>query len=1290
MSNSTVRPAPPDQSQRNRALDPARTSLVQAPAGSGKTDLLTRRFLRLLAEVDSPSQIVAITFTRVAAAEMRHRILAELEKAVEMEPPSPESDPFSMDSLARRALARSRALNWNLTDLPAQLRISTIDSFCRELALQRPLVSGLGGSLDTTEQSGDLYRRAARRTLQQIDGPDHRLSDAIATLLAWRDNNWQEIESLLVEMLASRDRWMQGFLLESDPDWDALRARLERPFANAARASLIQLSQLLDQVPHARQEALELARFACTESAGALHRELAELADFPIPPFADAEALEEARQACECLAALLLTKDGALRRRIDKNVGFPADRKKEKARLLQLIADLEAVPGLESALASVRELPPARYTDDDWQIVRACFTLLRRAAAELKVVFAEAGSVDFTEVSQAALAVLRSEDNFPSEAALAAADGIHHLLVDELQDTSRRQHQLLAHLIAAWPQREGRTCFVVGDPMQSIYFFRDADAELFARIRDYGLELPADDPLLFNHVLLTANFRATPPLVARLNGLFQQIFAEDDGSGIAFSIAEPARQAHPNTAPKMEGTGTKGTGAKGTGVKGTGFSPYINATELARALAPQGQPSANPEPFQGSIPKLILHFNLHLNFVPQSAQKTSDNSEDGDEKEEARAAQTEEIISLIRAHLGALESARSRGEKYRIAVLARTKNALAPIAQALREAQIPFRALDLEKLRDRPEVLDALALARALLNPYDRVSWLGVLRAPWCGLSLADLHTLTSADEPSLLARPVPDLLAERLDSLSEDGRQSAARVLAALAAVPALRAAKPTASLGVWLEHVWLRLGGDACADAAARVNLNLLWSCLDRLPNGEQDLLGPALDSALEKLTAQQTGAPYDGVSSLGWEPDPAASSDYGVQLMTIHKSKGLEFEIVIVPELQARTRNTGSKMLTWLERGLAEPDESGEIVEFLIAPFQPKGAERSSTKAWVDGVYRGREQQETRRILYVASTRAREELHFFARPAYKIEKDGSFVLAEPPNSLLKTAWPALQEEVRERFEQWKAAAGKPPAQIDSTEIESIAASAAGNLLLMPSPVKPNLLRRLPSDYKPAQMGPAAPDDSRDPISAIGATVFYARHEGGQLSRALGSAVHALLEELARLRAAGSWPSARAALRLLEPRIAAEVRGLGVTPDQAASVAAQALKLALAASSDPICAWILSPHPQAASEAHWAGVVDGSLRTVRVDRVFQAGPLPGSKDSGPDGELCWWIVDYKTAHADSLDPAVALPELRELFAPQLEAYARVLRNLHGADSPIHAGLYYPRMAQFDWWEPL
>ena len=842
MPDTPMKNPPPDQSERERALDTGRSILVRAPAGSGKTDLLTRRFLRLLGEVDDPGQIVAITFTKAAAAEMRHRILSELENAAQADSAS-ESDPSSMCSLALRALARSRTLGWNLLDLPAQLRISTIDSFCRDLALQQPLLSGLGGNLDISEQPAELYRRTARHTLEQIDNGDPALRQAIESLLLWRDNSWADVESQLVAMLQKRDQWMHGFVLDRDPDWDALREQLEQPFAREVQDKLAALSALLDQVPGALDEALALARFACDQSGGQLHQELAELADFPTAPFHSAEALEEARQAFACLAKLLLTDDG-FRKSVDKRHGFPKECKVEKLRILNLIASLAAIPGLESLLAAVCNLPPARYSDEDWQIVRACFTLLRHAAGELRVVFAEAAAADFVEVAQIALNVLKGEDGLPNEAAYRVADGIHHLLVDEFQDTSRRQHQLLAHIIAAWSDSERRTCFVVGDPMQSIYFFRDADAELFPRVEQIGLELPTGLPLLLDPVQLNANFRTAPPLVESINVAFTQIFGVDDGSGITYAEALPAREI-----------------------------PTQPGLHLVPAPTPR--------------------MNLHLEFMPDSSRGNPGGSDQKDaitaEREAAQQKQTEEIVTLIRSHFPQMEKARAANEKYRIAILGRARKSLAPIALALRDAAISFRAVELEKLQQRPEIIDALGLARALLNPQDRVSWLGILRAPWCGLSLADLHILVSADNADLLARPVPQLLSERKALLSTDGQAAVERVLRAIEFAERLRSTQPATTPGTWLEQVWLHLGGAQCADATARANLDLLWKCIDNLPQGEPDLLGPALGAALDKLTAQ---------------PDPAADGDCGVQLMTIHKSKGLEFEVVIVPDLQAGT--------------------------------------------------------------------------------------------------------------------------------------------------------------------------------------------------------------------------------------------------------------------------------------------------------------------------------------------------------------------------------------------------
>jgi ATP-dependent exoDNAse (exonuclease V) beta subunit len=1101
VSKSHATSPPPDQAQRDKALDPTRSILVRAPAGSGKTTLLAERFLRLLAEVEEPGQVVAITFTNAAAAEMRNRILDELRK----DDPSP---------LAQRALEHSQRLGWNLLDLPAQLRISTIDSFCRDLALQQPIISGLGGSLEIAEQPNELYRRAARRTLDEVGDAASPAGAAAETLLLWRDNNWKEMEELLVNMLGERDHWMHAFVLTGSQNWDELRERLEMSLARAAT------------------------------------------------------------DASEC-----------------------------------------------------------GYSEKEWDIVRACFTLLRRAAAYLRITFAEAGVVDFIEVAQIALSVLRDEDNQPTEAALAVADRIRHLLVDEFQDTSRRQHELLGRLIAAWPQPEGRTCFVVGDPMQSIYFFRGADAELFPRVENIGLDIPNEPALRFDSVHLTANFRTTPPLVERLNEIFAQVFAVDDGSGIEFAQALPARETS----------------------------------------APPG-----PHPVVDSPPGMWLH----LEFIPQGLRANARGytrerkAETQAQRDAALDKQKQEILALIRGHLPRMEKARAAGDKYRIAVLGRTRKALVSVAQALREAQIPFRAIELEPLQDRPEIIDALALARALLHRENRVAWLGVLRAPWCGLSLADLHTLTSADDEQLKFRPVPELLAERTQLLSQEGRAAAERVLRAIQYSERLRSTQPTATPGTWLEQVWLRLGGARCVDAAARANLDLLWRCLDDLPQGEQDFLGPALDAALAKLNAL---------------PDPAASSDCGVQLMTIHKSKGLEFEVVIVPDLQANAGRGGRKLLSWLERGLApeadaiDEDSAGAITEFLVAPLQPKGAESGSAKSLVDKARRERESQETRRLLYVAATRAREELHLFARPEFKTADNQSLALVPPTGSLLATAWPGLREEVEHSFAEWCADRSAQAAQTgESQTIDSLAASAE-NVLAMPAPPDalaptPTPLRRLPPSDQPACA--ELPSAAEEPLAGVGR--LYERHEGGLISRALGKAVHELFQHLAQLLAMDTTEVARQSLALMQPRIAANLRAFGIEAGHADRIAAQALEMVLRAADDPQAQWILAAHADAASEARWTGVVSGGVRTVQVDRVFRAGPTP--QYTGDNST--WWIVDYKTAHEDGLDPKAALPALRRMFAPQIEAYAKVLRNLHGAEAAVRGGLYYPRMALFDWWE--
>ena len=547
--------APPDQAQRSRALDLRQSFLVQAPAGSGKTQLLTQRFLGRLAQAEKPDEIVAITFTNAAAAEMRQRILSELEKAERSPSPNPNSAPESLASLAQAALARSEQLGWQILDQPTQLRITTIDAFCRGLSLQCSLgwgpLSGLGGNLDVVENPQNLYRRAAHRTLDQLRVSNSPTRPSVEALLLWRDNNWRDVEDQIVRMLAERNRWYQDFVFAREldiHDWVVLRRRLEAPFRRAALKQLHSFHRLLDPSRDDLDAILNLARLACDTPGDDAPRSLARRTGMPSPPFE--ESLQEAAEAYRDLACFLLTqKDGGWRsvRGLKESLGFPSGNagKAMKQHFGELVARFKAIPGLEAALNEFQTPAPIAYTEEEWQLVRHCFAVLREAAGQLQVVFAETGSADFVEVAQIALRVLADDDGRPSDFAIQQAEGIRHLLVDEFQDTSRNQHQLLSRLIAAWPDREGRSCFCVGDPMQSIYGFREAEVELFERLKSSGLEVTApdgsNDPLHFEFVQLRANFRTQPSLVDDLNHRFSLIFNEDDGSGIHFTAAQPAR-----------------------------------------------------------------------------------------------------------------------------------------------------------------------------------------------------------------------------------------------------------------------------------------------------------------------------------------------------------------------------------------------------------------------------------------------------------------------------------------------------------------------------------------------------------------------------------------------------------------------------------------------------------------------------------------------------------------------------------------------------------------------------
>jgi ATP-dependent helicase/nuclease subunit A len=1153
---------PVDDSQRQLTLETGRSFLVQAPAGSGKTELLTRRLLKLLAEVEEPEQILAITFTLAATAEMRERVIGALHRAS-----NPKTSEDSPDvQLARNALRNDERRGWNLLQQPERLNIQTIDAVCLAIAHETPLLSRLGGSLSPTDKPQPLYTLAARRTLAQLGG-NEPLNSAISALLQLRGTSLPDCQKLIAEMLDKRDQWGRVLPLGlATLDWPAVREKLEAPLRRNHEQAIQRAQTLFGGNADVAEELIENLKHACANVDP----------DSPLIGLRHVAHIEHLthQKHWESLCFLLMKKDGDWRGSVDRRQGFVAGTRGQPAknRFLALIDRLAQNPDFLDMLCELRDLPPQEYSEEDWQMLQHLFVILRHAIAELLLVFAERGVVDFVQLGLAAGQVLRDDEGGPTEYAAAIAERWPHLLVDEFQDTSRSQYGLLTLLVSGW-ESEGRgSCFLVGDPMQSIYMFRQAEVELFERTRRYGLGSVKMSP-----VQLQTNFRSHAGLVDPLNKIFAQVFGSLTGQDYQVTFA-------PSIAHKPA-TGDK------TAVKVWPF------------------------------------------FLDSRAEM--------EEKRAAEEAEARQVVTIIEQYLPSIDqAARDKHGEFRVAVLVRARAHLDLIARGLRKAGIPFRAVEIEQLGERQEIKDLTALTRALLHPMDRIAWLSVLRAPWCGLTLRDLHALGGSDTRQIPPPAVLPLLQERLALLSDDGRGRAARVLTVLE--DAVRGRHRQVSLVQWVERTWLTLGGRACVDRAGYANVLTFFSMLEQL--------GPEA-SGLEQQIAE-----------LCAQPDPAASERCGVHLMTIHKAKGLGFDVVIVPGLGRATKTESQPLLRWLEQTrLVGPTEQEER-EFVVAPIGRNGRQ-GGIYEWIGKLQGRREDDEAKRLLYVAATRARSELHLLGTAT--IKRNGQELSAGSSHSLLGIAWPALSDEFGREFAKQLARGPAAPQQVEFDF----------------PPAYPSIrLRRLPADWKPREFAFAPP--SQEPT-----VERIERPRGGLAARAFGTVVHALLEDLAGLdgiNGPGVSTAVRDQVGTWRPRAMALLRAAGMPKTEAEQQSAEVVRALLAVLQDANGRWILGARASAQTEASWstwAGEVD-VVRTFRGDRIFRAGADPCS-----GGETHLWIVDYKTARHGASGLDAFLRQEKEKYLGQLEAYASVMRKVHGEDILLRMALYYPLLTRLVWW---
>jgi ATP-dependent exoDNAse (exonuclease V) beta subunit len=995
----------------------------------------------------------------------------------------------------------------------------------------------MGGVPQLLDDARELYDEAAHATLALLEHGEPAQAAAVARLLDHLDNDAAQAARLLAEMLGKRDQWIR---LAAVPQ---PRATLEAGLAEVRRDLCGNLRAALRPVA---DDLVRLAAWAAANLPPASSAALCACRDLVALPESDDAQAEALWLGC---ADLLITADrkGAWRRRWTANEGFPAQGSTTdralKARLVEAKAQVEAlvercaaIDGLLEALVAIRQMPPARYDEAQWETLAAVLDVLKLAFLQLQLIFRARGAADFQAISHAALQALADADgDGPSDLMLALDARIKHLMIDEFQDTSVTQVELLERLTQGWSAGDGRTLFLVGDPMQSIYRFRQADVGLFLRARLQGV-----GPLQLEPLRLSTNFRSCARVVTWVNDVFPQVLApEDDVASGAVSYA------------------------------------------------------------QASLWKAdVVGAQVHVHALVGEPMHT-------------RRAEAERVVAQVQA-------VRAEQPAASIAVLVRARSHLAKIVPALTAANIPVCAVDIDPLARLPAVVDALALTRALLHPADRIAWLAVLRAPWCGLTLADLDALVAgAPREPLWSLLCDDL---RLMELGDDGR---GRALAAREALrPAMQDVRRV-SLRAQVEGAWLRLGGpDTLREPRDADDVRAFFDVLDEVAVAGDVPRLAQLDAALDALFAQGSAAPH------------------AVQVMTIHKAKGLEFDVVIVPALERDSARDAPGLLAWTQRARAH----GRSSDLLLGTVAARGNEPDRVHAYIGRLQAERARNEAQRLLYVAATRAKQQLHLIGAVPLQA---GAQAPGEPARgSLLALLWPAVQPH-------FAAAATTAP------RTEAAAASAAAPVL---DPMHwrlpwPRSLPVVPAAV-PWQAG-AAPrsGDVQIEFSWAGETV---RH--------VGTLVHRMLQRIAEDRL--GWNAER--IVDAKPGFVRTLLCLGVPASDVQAAADRVVQALTRSLADARGQWVLQAHAQAANELKLTGVLDGEIVSVAIDRSFVA-------------EGVRWIIDYKTSVHEGGDREAFLDQERERYRPQLARYARLMAAL--GPEPVHCGLYFPLLGAWRAW---
>tara|TARA_Y100000022_G_scaffold200747_1_gene218461 strand:+ start:6828 stop:9824 length:2997 start_codon:yes stop_codon:yes gene_type:complete len=764
--------------------------IVQAPAGSGKTELLTQRFIKLLAHVNSPREILAVTFTNKAAAEMKNRITNYLQNKT-----TPKNDTTKklIDLLNKEITRRGITVD----EIISEFNILTIDALNQQIINSTPLLTHYGYQSSIIEDPTPIHSEIIKKVIYAETN-----SDTIHKILHILNIEFPQLEKYLLELMTNRDKWIHYiFDHENSNEFNSYIQQEEDE-------SLTHLQKL----------------FKLNNSIHSKKRELLHFIES------------------------IYTKQKSIRKKI----------KEEDLLFFKLnsisndITNMEW-PEFESFEKEYYFLNISNLQQND--IMQMLAPILKEAYAKIKLYFSQNKVIDFPEITLQALLALKNESGFTDLKSYLNIK-YSHILVDEFQDTNKNQLKLFEYLTHEWGPEN--TFFCVGDPMQSIYRFRQSDVRIFLDVIRNGI-----GKIKLNHIILSVNNRSKSRLIHWFNSRFSKIFTElniDNGS-IQYQLCNP-----------------------------------------------------RIEDDSGSI-----------NFFSYNSDSSSKSSD-------------------IEAELICQQILTSQHES--IAVIARSRNHLKPIVSYIKKnyaKQIPINAIELESLINHQCVQDILALTLAIFDFSDRTHWIATIQSPLCGLTIKDLHILFASKDENIWKL----INSEKVNELNIESQK---RIKNLIKIIKIHYSSMHTAKWSEIIRALWVDLAG--IKSLYVKEDIEYIDSYLRILQNFDMN----EIDKEVLINTVTETM-----VSDVN-------SNKKAVSFLTIHKSKGLEFDHVIIPGVDKSTRLNIPALVNFDHMDGANKN---------ISSIKINNNETYSLHGYHEQKNKIREHNELKRLLYVAVTRAANQL-------------------------------------------------------------------------------------------------------------------------------------------------------------------------------------------------------------------------------------------------------------------------------------------------------------------------